>query len=252
MSPSPGPTPAPQPQLIGTAAPVPAYPIATAPQVAAALPSKTARRSPWLLLGGGVALAMLALGLAARALMIVPGPPCGPGCTPPPPRAPSGLSRAARVVSGGNGFSLEYGADLQDPQVHNGTAVGWIVHPKGGSDVELVFVGGPSGGHSAEAFVEGYQQNYLQQATVVYHVPGDEIGYTPAYGVVYDVPASPGSGQSADERVLVSAAVKGGAVVRLVAMTPMTARSSGHANPSLLAPFIAQLADTIGNTVTWK
>jgi hypothetical protein len=228
------------------------YPIASASQVAAALPHKTARRLPWLLLSGSVLLAMLALGFVARAVMVVPAPPCGPGCTPPPPRAPALPLRASQIVSGANGFSLQYSSDLQDPQVHNGTAIGWIVHPKGGSDVELVFAGGPSGGQSAEAFVEGYQRSYLQQATVVYQVPGDELGYVPAYGVIYDVPATPGSGQAAEERVLVSAAVKAGTVVRLVAMTPLTAQSGGHANPSLLDPFIAQLADTVGNTVTWK
>jgi len=239
------PTPAPAPAAM--------YRIATASQVAAALPSKTAKRSPWLLLGGALILAMLALGVVARLTMVTPKPACGPGCVPPPPRqGHERLSLRASNASTGPLFAVQVDPNLPQPQVSTGSAIGWSLHTQGGGNLVFGFAGGNAGGHGAEAFVDGYQQSQLPQAIQVYQVPGDEIGYIPAYGVVYDVPASPGSGQALEERALVSAAVKGNVVIRKVAITPVVANGTSKANPSQLYPPVVQIIDNMANTVIWK
>ncbi|MCA1599691.1 MAG: hypothetical protein LC769_11890 [Chloroflexi bacterium] len=149
-------------------------------------------------------------------------------------------------------FTVPVDPNLPQPQVSTGAAIGWSLHPQGGGNVVFGFAGGNAGGHGAEAFVEGYQQSQLPQATQVYQVPGDEIGYIPAYGVVYDVPASPGSGQALEERALVSAAVKRNVVIRKVAITPVVANGASKANPSQLDPTVAQILDDMANALTWK
>jgi hypothetical protein len=115
-----------------------------------------------------------------------------------------------------------------------------------------VFTGEASGGQSAEQLVAATQQASFPDATFVYQIPGAELGYVPGYGAVYDVTETPASGSQVDERIAITAALHGSVAVVMVSASPLAPDQGEHPNPSQLDPAVAQIADDVGNTVTWK
>lgn len=225
------------------------YPLATRQQVAA-LPHKTARPHAWLLAGvvlvaGAGVLAALGQGIGAA-----PHAACGSRCVAPvpPPVAAPPLSAAHTYTSSALGYSLQYGSNLPAPQADN-RSVGW---GGSGSADAIQFTGTTTNGQSPQQMVTAEQQASFPDATFVYQIPGAELGYVPGYGAVYDLTETPASGAQVDERIAMTAAMHGNVGVLMVSASPLAPDQSGHPNPSQLDPAVAQTADDVGNTVTWK
>lgn len=227
-----------------------AYPLATRQQVAAAMPHKTARPHPWGLAAVVVVVAMAGLYMVAQRAAVSPRAACGARCVSlnPPPVAAPPLSAAHTYTSSAFGYALQYGSELPSPQTDD-RSIGW---GGTGSADAILFTGGPLNGQTPAQVVAAAQQDRFPDATPVYQIPGAELGYVPGSGTVFDLTATPASGAETEERIAVTAAAHGNVAVMMLSASPLSTDSAPHPNPSQLAPAVAQTADNIGNTVTWK
>jgi len=241
------------------APPTPAFPAATQAQIARVAPHKAGRRTPWGALVAVVGVAAVALAVASQAVMQRAGPPCGINCQPPPPRpaapplGPAGppLPPSHRYTSSAAGFSLEY-PDFLNPSTNDSQTIGWSGQLNNGSSFQISVRGEAANGRSPQQLVQALQQSQLGgNATLVFTIPDAALGYTLGSGAIYDVLVSPQGGQQQDTRVIIEAAVRNGAAVEMLAVSPFAPDKNSHAVPAQLEPAVEQMADTLGNTVTW-
>ncbi len=242
------------------AAPAP-YAVATQAQVALAAPHKTGRRIPWALLSAVLGVSMVGLALAARGLQPQPVPPCDVKCQPQPPRPPQPplqpngppLPPPKKYTSSAFGFSFEYPPMLPDPVALTNQSVGWsATNNTDGSQLLLSYQGASANGSSAQQIVTAYQQSTFPNATVVYTIPGAGLGYVPGYGNIYDMSVSSQSGQQQEYRLAVEATIQNGVAVQEVVESELTPDKNSHAMPAQIDPFMQDIGDTIGNSVTWQ
>lgn len=236
---------------------MPGYAPATPQQLASALPRKTRRGFPWVLLGGATALVMIGLAVVSQVIKPVPvncahNCPHPPPPPPPPPPASPALSSLTRYTSSSYGYSLEYTSDLA-PAKTDGASIGWAGTVRGnGAPVSWTFTGDAANGRSAQDIVDALQQANFQSASYIYTIPGAELGYMDGFGKVYSLSIQPASGQSMDGRLVIMVAVRNNVAVELVGVGPFqkTTYSDGHPNPAQTP--IVNWFDLSANSVTWQ
>ncbi len=232
--------------------PAPATAVAVAyPYRQVAAPAPAGHGARWLALVGAVAILAVILGAVAWLHQPhVTGHDCGVTCKPPssPP-----LGNAHTYTSTDLGYSLDYfDGDLLAQNGHithqDGHSIAWTVD-LGDGPFPIVFDGQAANGRSARQVVEQTQAAKFADATYVYTIPGDELGYYDGFGNVYDVNLASGGGQSIRGRLIVIAAVRKNVAVTLVSVGPYAASSpnDGHPNPS--DTYMVDVFDPIVNTV---
>lgn len=157
-----------------------------------------------------------------------------------------------RYTSSEFGFSVEY-PSYAAPAAEDDQSVQWAGNDQSGSGpwgIELL--GEMANGRAPQQVVDALQQRMFTGATLVFSIPGAEIGYTDGYGGVYDIVVSPQGGQQQHERALIEAAIRDGVAVDLVAFSNFTPDQNPHPIPAQLAPPIELYADVFGNSVTWQ
>jgi len=237
----------------------PTFPAATQAQVAHMAPHKAGRRMPWGALVAVVGVAAVALAVVSQAVIQRPAPPCGVSCPPSPPRpaapplGPAGppLPPSHLYTSSAAGFSLEY-PDFLSPSTNDSQTIGWSGQLNDGSSFQISVHGEAANGRSPQQLVQALQQSQLGgNATLVFTIPDAALGYTLGSGAVYDVLVSPQGGQQQDTRVIIEAAVWNSTAVEMIAVSPFAPDKGSHAVPAQLEPAVENIADTLGNTVTW-
>ena len=250
---------APQTPAYAAVPQAPAFPAATQAQIARMAPHKAGHRTPWGALVAVAGVVAVILAVASQAVIQRPGPPCGINCQPPPPRPPAPplgpagppLPPSQRYTSSATGFSLEY-FDVMKPSTNDSQTIGWSGQLNNGSSFQISVHGEAANGRSPQQLVQALQQSQLGgNATLVFPIPDAALGYTLGSGAVYDVLVSPQGGQQQDTRVIIEAAVRNGAAVEMLAVSPFTPDKGSHAVPPQLEPAVEQWADMLGNTVTW-
>jgi hypothetical protein len=270
--------PAPAPNTPGITSP---YPVATPHQLAAAVPHKTAKRTPWLLLSA-IAVAALIIG-GVLAVLLAPKliPPCGLRCPPPgpPPRpgsqmpgdmvqsAPAGLVRSPSPASGplvpaGHmytsskyGYSLEYDPRFPPTKKYDTGALWSCTLCSTGAPYEWAVIAGPASGRSAQQIVrdlELQERRMGRDTGWVYDVQGAEVGYTLGYGSIYDQTFAPATGPTVPMRLVIVVAVKNGLAISGVALAPFVADADhvwGHPNPA--QTWVVIHLDPVINSVVW-
>ncbi len=238
----------------------PTFLAATQAQVTHMAPHKAGRRTSWGALVAVVGVAAVALAVVSQIVIQRPAPPCGVSCPPPPPPRPPApplgpvgppLPPSHLYTSSAAGFSLEY-PDFLSPSTNDSQTIGWSGQLNDGSSFQIVMRGEAANGRSPQQLVQALQQSQLGgNATLVFPIPDAALGYTLGSGTVYDVLVSPQGGQQQDTRVIIEAAVRNGAAVEMLAVSPFTPDKGSHAVPPQLEPAVEQWADMLGNTVTW-
>jgi len=237
----------------------PTFPAATQAQVAHMAPHKAGRRMPWGALVAVVGVAAVALAVVSQAVIQRPAPPCGVSCPPSPPRpaapplGPAGppLPPSHRYTSSAAGFSLEY-PDFLSPSTNDSQTIGWSGQLNDGSSFQISVHGEAANGRSPQQLVQALQQSQLGgNATLVFTIPDAALGYTLGSGAVYDVLVSPQGGQQQDTRVIIEVTVRNSTAVEMIAVSPFAPDKNSHAVPAQLEPAVENIADTLGNTVTW-
>jgi hypothetical protein len=257
------------------------YPVATPQQLAAAVPHKTAKRTPWVLLGaiavvaiivGGVLAILLAPRLAPPCGMrcMPPGPPCGMHCPPPGPgrqlpgsdvqggllgllRSPSPasgpLAPAYAYRSSQYGYSLEYDPSFPPTKIDAKEALWAHVSRSTGAPFMWAITAMPARGQSVQQIAKALQQGMSPDATLVYDVPGAEVGYTVGYGSIYDTTYTPAIGPTVRVRQVVIVAIKKGLAIAGLGLAPFVRDTEGHPNPAQTDVVFA--LDPIINSVVW-
>ncbi len=238
----------------------PTFPAATQTQVARMAPHKAGRRTPWGALVAVVGVAAVALAVVSQAVIQRPAPPCGVSCPPPPPPRPAApplgpvgppLPPSHLYTSSAAGFSLEY-PDFLSPSTNDSQTIGWSGQFNDGSSFQISVHGEAANGRSSQQLVQALQQSQLGgNATLVFTIPDAALGYTLGSGAIYDVLVSPQGGQQQDTRVIIEAVVRNGTAVEMLAVSPFAPDKGSHAVPAQLEPAVENIADTLGNTVTW-
>ena len=237
-----------------------AFPRAQSAQTLQAVPHKTGGGLPWSLLAAGVGVVMVVLAITSQLIMSHGAANCGVHCPqPPPPQPPPALGPSGpplpaqtAYTSSAFGYRLEYSPNLS-PSQQDAQSVTWTgTIPSDGSQFEFLFQGEAANGRTAQQLVDALQQSKASGATVVFNITGAELGSTAGYGNVYDLTVTPQGGQQAHLRLVVEAAIRDGVAVELFAISNFTADQNSHPSPAQLEPAIQSIADSLGNTVTWK
>lgn len=240
---------------------------ATHAQVLDAYPRKTRRGVAWLLVGGIALLSILVLGVLA--VLLTPSAPhaCRFKCAPlPPPKLPgrqsirdssiSTASGALPVVEGRTytssqyGYSVRWSPDLlPDPDKADNRTLDWQLATNAGQ-FSLTFTAGPAQSQSPQEIVNSIAQQF-PDFQHVYDVPGAELGYQAGAGAVYNGDIIPPNGDSEHLRAIFTVAIKHGTAVAEVTIGPFQRDTgNGFADPAEMVN--DQIADVLGNTVTWK
>jgi len=238
----------------------PTFLAATQAQVTHMAPHKAGRRTSWGALVAVVGVAAVALAVVSQVVIQRPAPPCGVSCPPPPPPRPPApplgpvgppLPPSHLYTSSATGFSLEY-PDFLSPSTNDSQTIGWSGQLNDGSSFQISVHGEAANGRSPQQLVQALQQSQLGgNATLVFTIPDAALGYTVGSGAVYDVLVSPQGGQQQDTRVIIEAVVRNGTAVEMLAVSPFAPDKGSHAVPAQLEPAVENIADTLGNTVTW-
>lgn len=201
-------------------------------------------------LAGAVALAVVAV-LAAPAKQHA----CGPTCTSPPPPcvgfcrhfslAPP-LRTGSTYTSGSYGYSVDYTQFA--PSHQDSSSIGWDLS-SGFGQYSVEVTAGRAAGRGADEIVQNIIDNNFPDYSLVYAIPGAEVGYTPGAGAVYDDEVVPFFGQASDTRLVVLTAVKSGLAVAVIADGDASTGQSDHPDPSGLP--VSGFADSLANGTRW-
>ncbi len=231
-----------------------AYPMAAAADVRSMTGGGRSLRLLWILLAVTV---VAAGGAEAAALYIGSHPAATTGCQkfcirthlPPPLGAPRTYTSSAL------GWSMQYQDDLPLSKyvptrqtVNSATAIGWTLSYQG--DWPTTVTSEPAAGRSAEQVVDHIRQATLAGSTLVFALPGAEIGYQGGYGAVYDLQVATSQGASVHARAVVLAAVRKGVAVELICLSPYYDHSNNY--PILSGNVFIGSFDSLTNTVTWS
>lgn len=203
---------------------------------------------------GSIVLVVLTVLLSAISQLSQSAPPSctGPQCPVPPPQHTS-LSAPTIYTSSRYGFSVEYSNAGASPSQTTGASISWDGTLSDGSEVEWTVLGGPSNGHSAQQIASNLQSGNFPDAQFVYAIPGAAVGYTPGYGAVYDLTASPANGQVVHDRVIIMVSIRRNLAVAVAGVGPyqQSTPSDGHPNPADTP--LVNLGDfeESTNSVTW-
>ncbi len=207
----------------------------------------------WSAVAGVLVAGCLVLGVTAALLSPARGHACGVFCAPPPPPCAGFCGRAALApplvshntyTSSAYKFAVDY---TQFPPSHqDSSSVGWDLSSSGGQYSAQV-LGGKAQGSSAQEIVKSLLDNNFPDYSLVYNVPGAEVGYTPGAGSVYEDQVTPFLGESSTSRVVILSAVKSGLGIAVVASGD--ASTSDPTDPSGLA--ISQFVDSLANGTRW-
>ena len=239
------------------------YPVATPHQLAAAVPHKTAKRTPWLLLSAIAVAALISGGVLAVLLAPKLISPCGLRCPPPgpPPRPesqmPGGMVQSAPAghmyTSSKYGYALEYDPSFA-PTTTNARAALWS-YLWGRAPYTMAVTALPARGQSARQIVRDLEQQERRMGRDtkwVYDVRGTEVGYTPGYGSIYDQTFAPATGPTVPMRLVIVVAVKKGLAIWGRALAPFVADADdvrSHPNPA--QTWVVFVLDPVINSVVW-
>jgi hypothetical protein len=223
--------------------------------VRAAAPVKGGHTRLLLILGGGVALFMVALGITAQLSVQPSVVTCPAPCRLPPVVGPA-LPAPHTYTSSALGYSLDY-YDLPDRQVtfkgQNAGSVQFSYNTNGGGSFPITFSGEVAGGRTPRQLVDALAKAQFPSAGFVFAVPEAELGNNAGYAGIYDYQSTSATSQTEHLRVVIEAAVKNDVAVEVVAVGPYrppNPATDGHPNPSLTG--VTFYLDPIGNTVRWK
>lgn len=205
---------------------------------------------------GSIVLLVLTslLSLLSQLSQPTPSSCVGPQCRVPPPQHGS-LSAPAVYTSSKYGFSVEYSSSGAGggPSQTNASSISWDGTLSDGSEVSWTILGGPAKGQSAQQIASGLQSANFPDAQSVYTIPGAAVGYTPGYGAVYDLTASPSNGQVVHDRVVIMVGIRGNLAIAVAGVGPyrQSTPSDGHPNPADTP--LVNLGDfeESTNSVTW-
>ena len=162
------------------------------------------------------------------------------------------MAPPARYVSSTFGFAVEYPLTAQ-PASQDSQSVQWTGNGQEGSGPwGIKLQGEMANGRTPQQLVDALQQSTFAGATVVFNITGATIGYTDAYGNIYDQIISPQGGLLRHERLLIEAAVRNGIAVELVAYSDFAPDQSFHPEPAQMVSWVEGYGDIFGNSVTWR
>jgi zinc-ribbon domain len=208
----------------------------------------------WAVAGGLVLLFMIFLGILAL-IFSPPGPIRCTGASCQRVKLAPPLGAPHRYTSSALGYSVDYydHPELQGHLKVSGTdasSIAWEIDTKIGN-FPWVLAGEKVSGRNAQQVVEGLQQSKFADAQYLYTVPGVTFGATPGYANVYRISLQASGGQTLEGRLVISAAIKNGIALEVVAVGPYikSTTADGHPNPS--NTFITDLADETLKNVYW-
>lgn len=198
-----------------------------------------------------------ALALAAVAVLLTPSrrAACGIVCAPPPPPCLTSCPRATAApplrtdqtyTSGAYGYSVDY--TQFSPSHTDNSSVGWDLSSNTGQySVEVTAA--PANGSGPQKIIGDLIGNNFPDYSLLYDIPGAEVGYTPGAGSVYDDEVTPLLGQASDTRLAVLVAVKNGLAIAVIGSGDAANGAGSFPDPSGLP--ISGFVDSLTDATRW-
>lgn len=233
------------------------YPYAYAPaspaQVAAAGRHKTGSAWLWVLAAGGVLFFMVCMAIIA-VILAGSGPgtrTCPPACNPQPRKLPPPLAADHVYTSSKYGYSVAYSESLLTQQgaqiaAQNDSGIAFTI-----KSFPFAVTAEPAQGRSAQQIAEAIQQKQLPDATLVYPLPGAELGYNPGYGAVYDATVQSTSGQALHVRMVVEVAIKKDLAVEFWEIGPFAQTTPKDSFPNPADTPIVYVTEALPNSLVF-
>jgi hypothetical protein len=211
---------------------------------------------PWSAVAGTVIAGAVVLGVAAALLAPARKAACGAVCAPPPPPCLSAscshaalappLTTRQTYTSSKYGYSVGY--TRFPPSSKDSASAEWDLTTDSGQ-YTIVVTAAQGDGRSPQQIVGDVVNNNFPDYSLLYDVPGAEVGYTAGSGSVYDDEVTPFFGSALDSRLVVLAAVKKGLAIAVVGSGDAAQSQSDQPDPSGLP--VSSFVDDLTNATCW-